>query len=209
MPLGILPHKDGVYVQYGHDIRFYRDTDGDGKADTHEVILTGFGVQDSHLFPHQFTRTPGGWILTAQGLFNSSTVRRPGDKQCVDGTKEVRFHQCKLARFTTDGAKFEALTAGPNNIWGLTISREGETWLQEANDLGYPLIPYEPGGHYATGSKDRLRAYQPLMPPTLSPPQMGGTGLSGLALADDLDGWPTPWGMKNAKPDSPRHLFVA
>lgn len=209
MPLGILPHKDGVYVQYGNDIRFYRDTNGDGKADTHEVILTGFGVQDSHLFPHQFTRTPGGWILTAQGLFNSSTVRRPGGKLFFDGTKEVEFRHCKLARFTEDGARFEALTAGPNNIWGLTISREGETWLQEANDLGYPIIPFEPGGYYQTGSKDRLRAYQPLMPPTLSPPQMGGTGLSGLALADDRNGWPAPWGLRDAKPDSPRHFYVA
>src|SRR6185436_11634601 len=39
-----------------------------------------------------------------------------------------------------------------------------------------------------TGSKDRLRPYQPLMPPPLNPPQMGGTGLSGLALAEDRDG---------------------
>ncbi|MBI2479087.1 MAG: DUF1080 domain-containing protein, partial [Planctomycetia bacterium] len=58
MPLGILPYRDGAYVQYGPDIRFYRDTDGDGCADQHEVVLTGFGTQDSHLFPHQFTRAP-------------------------------------------------------------------------------------------------------------------------------------------------------
>ena len=35
-----------------------------------EVILTGFGVQDSHLFPHQFMRAPGDWIWMAQGAFN-------------------------------------------------------------------------------------------------------------------------------------------
>ena len=209
MPLGILPYQDGVYVQYGHDIRLYRDTDGDGKADTHEVILTGFGVQDSHLFPHQFTRAPGGWILAAQGLFNYSKVRRPNGKAFADGSKEIIFNQCKLARFALTGSVFEALTAGPNNIWGLTISREGETWLQEANDIGYPIIPYEAGGHYTTGSQDRLRPYQPLMPAPLSPPQMGGTGLSGLALADDLDGWPSPWGMKNAEPNSPKIFYVA
>ena len=209
MPLGILPYKDGVYVQYGNDIRLYRDTNGNGKADMHEVILTGFGTQDSHLFPHQFTRTPGGWILTAQGLFNYSKVSRPDGKAFASGPEEIVFNQCKLARFTHNGSDFEALTAGPNNIWGLTISREGETWLQEANDLGYPIIPYEPGGYYKTGSRERLRSYQPLLPPPLSPPQMGGTGLSGLALADDLDGWPSPWGMKNAKPNSPRIFYVA
>jgi len=209
MPLGILPYRDGVFVQYGSDIRFYRDTDDDGRADTHEVVLTGFGTQDSHLFPHQFTRTPGGWILTAQGLFNSSVVRRPGGLAFADGTKEVIFNHTKLARFRMDGSVFEALTAGPNNIWGLTISRVGETWLQEANDLGFPIMPYEPGARYPTGSRERLRPYQPLMPPPLGPPQMGGTGLSGLVLADDRHGWPFPWGLRDAPPRSPRTFYVA
>ncbi|MEO8353434.1 MAG: family 16 glycoside hydrolase, partial [Chthoniobacteraceae bacterium] len=70
IPLGVLPYKNGCYVQHGHDIVFLEDTDADGKADKRTVILTGFGVQDSHLFPHQFMRAPGGWIWMAQGAFN-------------------------------------------------------------------------------------------------------------------------------------------
>ena len=62
IPEGVLPYKDGAVVQHGHDVVFLRDTDGDGKADKREVLLTGFGVQDSHLFPHQFTRAPWGWL---------------------------------------------------------------------------------------------------------------------------------------------------
>lgn len=188
MPLGLLPYKDGAFVQYGADIRLYRDTDADGRSDRHDVILTGFGTQDSHLFPHQFLRQPGDQIFVAQGLFNYSKMRRPDGKLFADGSAEIPFNQCKLGRFTPDGASFESLTAGPNNIWGLVTSREGETFMQEANDIGYPVIPYEPGIWVATGSKDRLRPYQPLMPPPLPPAQMGGTGLSGLALAEDRDG---------------------
>jgi putative heme-binding domain-containing protein len=209
IPLGVLPYRDGAFVQYGTEIRFYRDASGDGRADGHETILEGFGVQDSHLFPHQFTRVPGGWILLAQGLFNHSTVRRPGGIAFADGTQDVAFEACKLGRFRADGAAFEALTAGPNNIWGLTISRTGETWLQEANDIGYPIFPYEPGVLVATGSRDRLRPYQPLMPAPLAPPQMGGTGLSGLALADDLDGWPAPWGAGTGSRRDERIFYVA
>jgi putative heme-binding domain-containing protein len=209
IPLGVLPWRDGAFVQYGPEIRFYRDTNGDGRADGHETVLEGFGVQDSHLFPHQFTRVPGGWILLAQGLFNRSTVTRPGGTPFADGSKEARFDACKLGRFKPDGAAFESLTAGPNNIWGLTISRTGETWLQEANDLGFPIFPYEPGVLVPTGSPDRLRPYQPMMPAPLGPPQMGGTGLSGLALADDADGWPGPWGAgPNATPDE-KMFYVA
>ena len=209
IPLGVLPYRDGAFVHYGPEIRFYRDTNDDGRADAHETVLEGFGVQDSHLFPHQFTRVPGGWILFAQGLFNTSTVKRPADAPFADGTLQVRFDACKLGRFKADGSLFESLTAGPNNIWGLTISREGEIWLQEANDLGYPIVPYEPGVLVKTGSPDRLRPYQPLMPAPLGPPQMGGTGLSGLALADDRDGWPGPWGAGvGATPDE-RVFYVA
>ncbi|PAW66205.1 MAG: hypothetical protein B9S34_08665 [Opitutia bacterium Tous-C1TDCM] len=187
MPLGIQPYRDGALVQYGADIRFYRDTDADGRADRHEIILTGFGTQDSHLFPHQFLRQPGGRIFVAQGLFNYSSVRRPGGLPFADGRTAVDFNQCKLAVFTPDGSVFENVTAGPNNIWGLVTSRDGETFLQEANDMGYPVVPYAPGILVRTGSKDRLRPYQPLIPPTLEPAQMGGTGLSGLALAEDRD----------------------
>lgn len=209
IPLGILPYRDGVFVQYGEEIRFYEDRNGDGRADGYRVVLTGFGTQDSHLFPHQFTRVPGGWVLMAQGLFNVSVVRRPDGRPFAGGQQQVVFRHCKLARFRLDGSDFELLTAGPNNIWGLTISHEGEIWIQEANDLGYPIIPFMPGGRYATPSPDRLKPYQPLMPPPLSPPQMGGTGLSGLALADDRDGWPVPWGARGRRPGGPRRFYVA
>lgn len=199
MPLGVQPYKDGAFVQYGPDIRFYRDTNADGRADRHDVILTGFGTEDSHLFPHQFLRQPGGQIFVAQGLFNYSKVRRPDGRPFADGSTEIAFNQCKLGRFAPDGSSFESLTAGPNNIWGLVTSREGETFFQEANDIGYPVIPYEPGVWVATVSKDRLRPYQPLMPPTLAPAQMGGTGLSGLALAEDRD---SPFATFYPSPDS-------
>ncbi len=209
IPLGVLPYRDGAFVQYGTEIRFYRDTNGDGRADGHETVLEGFGVQDSHLFPHQFTRVPGDWILLAQGLFNNSSVTRPGGKPFADGQQAVSFAACKLGRFKPDGSSFESLTAGPNNIWGLTISRTGQTWLQEANDLGFPIFPYEPGVRVPTGSRDWLRPYQPMMPAPLAPPQMGGTGLSGLALADDLDGWPAPWGFGDGANPNERVFYVA
>ncbi|MSU24664.1 MAG: DUF1080 domain-containing protein [Opitutus sp.] len=205
MPLGVQPYKDGAFVQYGADIRLYRDTNADGRADRHDVILTGFGTQDSHLFPHQFLRQPGGQIFVAQGLFNYSKVRRPDGRPFADGSTEIPFNQCKLARFTPDGSAFENLTSGPNNIWGLVTSREGETFFQEANDIGFPVIPYEPGVWVQTGSKDRLRPYQPLMPAPLAPAQMGGTGLSGLALAEDRDGLFRRFGVPEA--DSTAKVF--
>lgn len=195
IPLGILPWKGGALIQYGHEIRHYHDTDNDGKADGFDPILTGFGVQDSHLFPHQFERMPGGWISLAQGLFNNSKVQRPSGTPFANGSKSINFTHCKLARMRPDGSDFDLLTHGPNNIWGFTQTRDGRVFLQEANDISIPVAEFEPGTHYPTGSRDKLRSYAPNIHPSTNGPQMGGTGLSGLALVED-EGSPFQLGYK-------------
>jgi len=185
IPLGILPYRNGVYVQHGTDIVFLSDTDGDGKADKREVILSGFGIQDSHLFPHQFTRAPGNWIWIAQGAFNYGKVRGR------DG-KEQQFDQTRMARFRYDGTEFEITSQGPCNIWGLAINGEGEAWIQEANDYGYPTMPFHTYANYPGCSDAQFKSYAPEFPGTAPDFQMGGTGLSGLALSDK-NTWPGPY----------------
>ena len=182
IPEGVLPYKDGAVVQHGHDVVFLRDTDGDGKADKREVLLTGFGVQDSHLFPHQFTRAPWGWLWLAQGAFNSGKVTTTkGDV--------TDFPNTRMARFRPDGSFFEPTSVGPCNIWGLVLTGEGETFIQEANDYGYPVMPFHEYALYP-GCADRLaKSYQPPFPVQAPDFKMGGTGLSGLALSD-VGVWP-------------------
>jgi putative membrane-bound dehydrogenase-like protein len=184
MPMGVLPVKGGAIVGHGPEILLLKDTDGDGKADLREVLLSGFGIQDSHLMPHQFTRGPGGWIYFAQGAFNYSKV------QTREGTV-VQFDQCKMARFKEDGTRFEIVEAGLNNIWGFVIDRSGEMFIQEANDLGYPVVPFFIGASYPGGGMHKLKPYAPWQPP-LAKFTMGGTGLSGLALSEDRNGFPSP-----------------
>jgi len=186
IPLGVLPYKNGCYVQHGHDIAFLEDTDGDGKADKRTVTLTGFGVQDSHLFPHQFLRAPGGWIWMAQGLFNRSAVKTK------DG-KAVEFDMCRMAKFRPDGSQFEATSVGPNNIWGLVMNGEGEAFIQEANDYGFPVMPFHEYALYPGGADRLAKSYQPEFPATAPDFRMGGTGLSGLALTDKAGPFPEPW----------------
>jgi putative membrane-bound dehydrogenase-like protein len=182
IPEGVLPYKDGAVVQHGHDVVFLRDTDGDGKSDKREVLLTGFGIQDSHLFPHQFTRAPFGWFWLAQGAFNSGKV--------VSTKGEVTdFPNTRMARFRPDGSFFEPTSVGPCNIWGLVLTGEGEAFIQEANDFGYPVMPFHEYALYP-GCADRLaKSYQPQFPVQAPHFKMGGTGLSGLALSD-VGVWP-------------------
>ena len=174
--LGILPYGNGVYVQHGENIEFREDTDGDGKADKVTTILTGFGVQDAHLFMHQFTRMPGGWIWGAQGAFNKGKVK-------TSTGVETDFPSTRMARFRPDGSQFEVLCTGPCNIWGFEVNGLGEMFIQEANDYGYPVMPFHIGANYP-GCADRLfKSYAPPFP-GLATFRMGGTGLSGLSLAN-------------------------
>ena len=181
IPLGLLPwgNGDSAYILHGHDVKLFKDTNGDGKADESKVILTGFGVQDSHLFPHQFTRAPGGWIWMAQGLFNNSKVHKPGEDANV-----IDYPKCSMARMRPDGSEFEVTSLGPNNIWGLVITGEGETFIQEANDYGYPVMPFHEYAYYPGGMESLRKSYQPEFPVQTPDFKMGGTGLSGLALGE-------------------------
>ncbi len=197
IPTGILPWGNGdtCYIQHGHDLKLFKDTNGDGQADTFDIVLTGFGVQDSHLFPHQFTRAPGGWIWMAQGLFNNSQVHKPGSKDIVEWPK------CGMARMRPDGSEFEVTSIGPNNIWGLVITGEGEAFIQEANDYGYPVMPFHEYAYYPGGMDSYKKSYQPDFPPQAEF-RMGGTGLSGLALLEvgQAAGLPEPAASQRLAP---------
>ena len=185
IPLGILPYKNGVYVQHGTEIVFLSDTDGDGKADKREVMLSGFGVQDSHLFPHQFTRAPGNWIWFAQGAFNYGKVK-------TTTGKEQQFDQTRMAKFRYDGSDFDVTSQGPCNIWGLVLDGNGQAWIQEANDFGYPMMPFHEYANYPGCSGSQWKSYAPEFPGTATEFAMGGTGLSGLALSEKSQ-WPSPY----------------
>ena len=185
LPLSVLQVRDGVLVCQGPDILLLQDTTGDGKADRREVILTGFGVQDSHNNQHRLTRGPGGWIYFAQGGFTFSDVQTP------DGST-VRFDATKVARVRQDGTEFEIFSTGLLNIWGFVIDRLGDMWISESNDIGYPVVPVSRHKSYPGIGRHRTRLYTPWHPPTADF-RVGGTGLSGLAVSGDPDAFPAPF----------------
>jgi hypothetical protein len=66
----------------------------------------------------------------------------------------------------------------------LVLTGQGEAFIQEANDYGYPVMPFHEYAWYP-GCADRLaKSYQPPFPVQAPQFKLGGTGLSGLALSD-------------------------
>ena len=102
------------------------------------------------------------------------------------------FNKTKLARWRPDGSRFEIIGWGPCNIWGLVIDRHGEAFIQEANDQGWPMMPFLEGASYPLCGDDVPRPYAPPFPKT-GEKEMGGTGLSGLAFSEGADSFPPPW----------------
>ena len=181
IPMSILPYKNGTYVAQGSELFFLEDTNLDGRADTRRRLFTGFGFTDTHTMAHTLIRGPGGWIYFSQGALNKGNVT-----SLINGS-QLRMDYSKIGRFPLDGTGMELVCAGLNNIWGFQLRANGEWYVTEANDLGYSVVPAEPGTAFPGIGNERIRPYQPFLP-ALHEFRVGGTGISGLAFADDAAG---------------------
>src|SRR3546814_445993 len=186
--MSILPYKRGAYVAQGSELFFLNDSDDDGEADQRTPLFTGFGFTVTHTMAHVLTRGPGGWIYFSHGALNKGVVSSYNNK----GLK-LAMDYSKIAKFTMDGKEMELVSSGLNNIWGFQLRGNGQWYGSEANDLSFSVTPMEPGSGFPGIGNERLRPYQPWMP-ELHEFRVGGTGISGLAFADDLPGsFPQEW----------------
>ncbi len=77
LPLSFEFGDGGVYVSEQPHLTFLKDTDGDDRADVHDVILSGFGTEDSHHSLHDFIWAPDGGLIFRESLFHHSQVETP------------------------------------------------------------------------------------------------------------------------------------
>jgi putative membrane-bound dehydrogenase-like protein len=92
-PNGVMCWRGGVIVTAAPDVWWLTDTNGDGKADVKELLLTGFDTNStSQLRANDPTLGPDGWVYIAGGLRGGkvSSPKRPG--VIVDTDKgDLRF----------------------------------------------------------------------------------------------------------------------
>ncbi len=173
MPISVLPHDDGVHMILGSKVFKLEDTNNDGKADKRTLLMSGFGVKDSHTCLHRLTRGPGNWIYCSQGVHSTGTIT------AIDG-KKTPFNQGMIGRYRPDGTGLETIGEGMNNIWAWSINREGRTYIHEANDLGYSQAAFDRDTTYPsflqTASASKL-----IHPPTSQDLGLDGTGFCGIA----------------------------
>jgi putative membrane-bound dehydrogenase-like protein len=77
-PTGALPWNRGLLVTSAPDILFFKDTDGDGRADERTVILTGFAEGNQQLRVNGLLWGLDNLVYGANGR-SGGAVRRPND----------------------------------------------------------------------------------------------------------------------------------
>jgi putative membrane-bound dehydrogenase-like protein len=141
---GIAVGYGGVFVGAAPDLLFLRDTDGDDRADTREVLLTGFGREDTHELLNTFTWGPDGWLYGCHGVFTHSKVRRP-DSSASDSEPPVQMNAA-VWRYHPRTHKFDIFAEGTSNPWGIDFDNRGNMFLTCC------VIPHMfhmiPGGRY-------------------------------------------------------------
>lgn len=120
IPSGIAVGHGGVWVANSPDILFLQDTDGDDRADVSEVVVTGFGRDDTHELPNSLTWGPDGWLYGLNGVFNRSVVEQNG--KTFDFT-------CALFRIHPRTREFQLFAEGTSNPWGVAWNENGSAFL--------------------------------------------------------------------------------
>lgn len=127
LPLGFEFGDGGVYVSQEPDIVFLKDTNGDDKADLREVVLTGFGSEDSHHATHAFTFGQDGALYFNEGTFLNSQVETPYGP--------IRSYAGATYRYEPRTAKLSHYISYPYyNPWGSVFDKWGMHLIGDASD---------------------------------------------------------------------------
>ncbi|HYE20525.1 MAG TPA: PVC-type heme-binding CxxCH protein [Tepidisphaeraceae bacterium] len=115
----------GVWVGQAPELLFIPDKDGDDKPDgPPQVLLDGWGHQDTHETLNSFTWGPDGWLYGCHGVFTHSKVGKPGtpDEQREKINAGVwRYHPVRHT--------FEVFAHGTSNPWGVEFNDRGQAFV--------------------------------------------------------------------------------
>jgi putative membrane-bound dehydrogenase-like protein len=163
----------GVYVGAAPYLMHIPDKDGDDQPDgPPEILLDGWGWQDTHETLNSFIWGPDGWLYGCHGVFTHSNVGAPGTPnsgsgvppavpQNKDSGLEARATarvpiNCHYWRYHPVRRTFEAYASGTSNSWGFDYNEYGD-WFSEACVIphfwhiiqgGYYLRQSNPLGHF-------------------------------------------------------------
>lgn len=129
LPIGFEFAPEGVYVSQGTHLKLLKDTDNDDRADTEEIILSGFDDHDTHHAISAFTTDPSGAIYMAEGIFLHTNVETPyGPVRATNGG----FYRYNTTRHHLERTA-QILTPNP---WGIAFDKWGQNFYLDTSGPG-------------------------------------------------------------------------
>ncbi len=169
IPIGLYPYKDGVIAFDIPTIKFHRDTNGDGKADSSEKLYGTIGRDDTHGMTNAFRRGPDGWLYACHGFKNKSTITG------ADGSS-IAINSGSTYRIRVDGRRVERHTYGQVNPFGMAFDDWGNLFTSDCHSK--PIYQVLRGAYYPSfGAPHDGLGYGPEMMSHMH----GSTGLCGVA----------------------------
>jgi putative heme-binding domain-containing protein len=138
--------RGGVYVTNPPYLLFYPDTNNDDIPDGDpEVLLEGFGIEDSHSVINSLRFGPDGWLYGAQGSTVTGVVKKPGSKE-----PPVRSLGQLIWRYHPEQHIYEIFAEGGGNTFGCEIDAKGRIYSGH-NGGDTRGFHYVQGGYYRKG----------------------------------------------------------
>ncbi|MDW8221431.1 MAG: c-type cytochrome [Gemmatales bacterium] len=106
----------GVFLGAPPYLFFLQDRNQDGQCDHYEILLRGFGSQDTHETLNTFQWGPDGRLYGLHGVFTTSEVQG------------VRL-DAAVWRYDVVTKRFEVFAEGTSNPWGMDFDHEGNCFI--------------------------------------------------------------------------------
>ncbi len=201
----------GVWVGAAPYLMFIPDANGDDIPDDQpQVLLDGFGYQDTHEVLNAFIWGPDGWLYGCHGVFTHSLVGQPGTPQDERTPMNAAVWRYHPTRHT-----FDVFMNGTSNPWGVDFNDHGHAFItacviphmfhviqgaryqrqggQHFNRFTYDDIKtIADHAHYAGNIRDSAWwGHEPTLTPTNS--AAGGGHAHCGAMVYLGDNWPMPY----------------
>ena len=135
----------GIWVSNAPYLLFYPDVDGDAVVDGDpEVMLSGFGIEDTHAVMNSLKWGPDGWLYGANGSTTTGSVTDPATGQTVEWQGQM------IWRFHPTTKKFEIFAEGGGNTFSVEIDSAGRVF--SGTNHGNTRGMYYPQGSYGSKS---------------------------------------------------------
>lgn len=174
----------GVFVGAAPELLFIPDADGDDVPDgPPEVLLDGWGYEDTHETLNTFSWGPDGWLYGCHGVFTHSRVGAPG----TPDAERVPIN-AGVWRYHPQRRDFEVFAWGTSNPWGLDFDDHGRAFVTSC------VIPHlfhlVPGGRYhrQAGSHFNEHVYGDIRTAADHLHYAGDTPHSGNGVSSDVGG---------------------